>query len=52
MDDKETKQGGATDAAHQDAGDGSATGSVPAGSTVKELLERAENGPAEDGGTG
>ena len=36
MDNKETKQG-------------SATGSVPAGSNVKQVLERAENGNADGG---
>ena len=47
-----TGQGAPTDEAHQDAGDGSLTGSVPAGLTVSELQEQAEEGKRDDGGTG
>lgn len=47
----QTKSGAATDAAHQDAGDGSATGSVPAGLTVDELKNQADE-KRDDGGTG
>jgi len=47
-----TGQGAPTDEAHQDAGDGSLTGSTPAGLTVDELLEQANSGKPMDGGTG
>ncbi len=47
-----TDQGAPTDKAHQDAGDGSLTGSTPAGLTVKELLEQADSDKPTDGGTG
>lgn len=47
-----TGQGAPTDQAHQDAGDGSLTGSTPAGLTVDELLEQADSGKPDDGGTG
>jgi hypothetical protein len=47
-----TDQGAPTDEAHQDAGDGSLTGSTPAGLTVDELLEQANSGKSDDGGTG
>lgn len=47
-----TDGGAPTDAAHQDAGDGTLTGSVPAGLSVDELLEEAEGGKTDDGGTG
>ena len=47
-----TGQGAPTDKAHQDAGDGSLTGSTPAGLTVDELLEQANSDKASDGGTG
>ena len=50
--DTHTDQGAPTDQAHQDAGDGSLTGSTPAGLTVDELLEQASNGKSSDGGTG
>ena len=47
-----TEQGAPTDKAHQDAGDGSLTGSTPAGLTVDELLEQANSDKPVDGGTG
>ena len=47
----QTGSGAATDGAHQDAGDGSTTGSVPAGLTVDELLKQADE-KRDDGGTG
>lgn len=50
--DTHTGQGAPTDKAHQDAGDGSLTGSTPAGLTVDELLEQANSDKASDGGTG
>ena len=50
--DTHTDQGAPTDEAHQDAGDGSLTGSTPAGLTVDELLEQAHGGKADDGGIG
>lgn len=49
---RHTDQGAPTDEAHQDAGDGSLTGSMPAGLTVDELLEQADSGKPVDGGTG
>ena len=49
---RHTDQGAPTDAAHQDAGDGSLTGSTPAGLTVDELLEQANSNKSSDGGTG
>ncbi len=47
-----TGQGAPTDEAHQNAGDGSLTGSIPAGLTVDELMEQANNNKPSDGGTG
>ena len=47
-----TDQGAPTDQAHQDAGDGTLTGSMPAGLTADELLKRASSGKLDDGGTG
>lgn len=47
-----TDGGAPTDEAHQDAGDGTLTGSVPAGLSVDELLQQAANGKTDDGGTG
>lgn len=52
MSDKTTEQGAPTDEAHQDAGDGTLTGSVPAGLTVDELQKQAEQPKTDDGGTG
>ncbi len=51
-DETHTGHGAPTDEAHQDAGDGSLTGSTPAGLTVDELLEQANSGKPSDGGTG
>ena len=51
-DESHTDQGAPTDQAHQDAGDGALTGSVPAGLTGDELLEQANSGKLDDGGTG
>lgn len=50
--DKHTDRGAPTDGAHQDVGDGSLTGSTPAGLTVDELLDQANSGKSDDGGTG
>jgi len=47
-----TDSGAPTDQAHQDAGDGSLTGSIPAGLTVDELMEQANSNKPSDGGTG
>lgn len=47
-----TDGGAPTDEAHEKAGDGSSTGSVPAGLTISELEEVARNGNSNDGGTG
>lgn len=47
-----TAQGAPTDQAHQDAGDGSLTGSTPAGLTVRELEQQANSDKPDDGGTG
>ncbi len=47
-----TDKGAPTEAAHLDAGDGSLTGSTPAGLTVDELLKQARSGKTDDGGTG
>ena len=53
IDDKtHTDKGAPTDEAHLDAGDGSLTGSTPAGLTVDELLEQARSDKTDDGGTG
>lgn len=53
MSDKpETEQGAPTDQAHQDAGDGTLTGSVPAGLTADELKTLSEQPKTDDGGTG
>ena len=46
-----TGQGAPIDEAHQNAGDGSLTGSIPAGLTVDELMEQANNNKPSDGGT-
>jgi hypothetical protein len=48
---KHTDQGAPTDATHQDAGDGSLTGSVPAGLTPEQLRERAERPGRDDPGS-
>lgn len=51
-DETHTDQGAPTDDAHLDAGDGSLTGSVPAGLTADELQKQANSGKTVDGGTG
>lgn len=48
---RHTPGGAPTDAAHQDVGDGSLTGSVPAGLTVEELLERSRTSGRDDAGS-
>jgi hypothetical protein len=48
---RHTSQGAPTDAAHQDAGDGALTGSVPAGLTGKERAERSRDAGRDDPGT-
>ena len=50
--DRHTGHGAPTDGAHQDAGDGSLTGSTPAGLTVDELLDQASGEKSVDGATG
>lgn len=52
LDSAHTGQGAPTDEVHQDAGDGSLTGSIPAGLTVDELMEQANSNKPNDGGTG
>lgn len=47
-----TKGGAPTDKAHEDVGDGSTTGSVPAGLTLAEMDEIANEGTSNDGGVG
>jgi hypothetical protein len=49
---RHTPSGAPTDAAHQDAGDGTLTGSTPAGLTVDELKDRSRTARRDDGGTG
>lgn len=46
-----TKHGAPTDEAHQAAGDGTLTGSVPAGLTTDEMMERAEEVGRDDAGS-
>jgi hypothetical protein len=46
-----TPGGAPTDEAHQAVGDGTLTGSVPAGLTVDEMLDRAANNPPNDPGS-
>ncbi|HEX2943347.1 MAG TPA: hypothetical protein VHO91_20000, partial [Rhodopila sp.] len=48
---RHTAQGAPTDAAHQDAGDGALTASVPAGLTREQLAERARTSGRDDAGT-
>ena len=45
-----TEGGAPTDQAHQDAGDGTLTGSVPAGLSLKQLRESAVNDMTDDSG--
>ena len=46
-----TAGGAPTDQAHQDAGDGTLAGSVPAGLSLKELREAAKGDKTDDSGT-
>jgi hypothetical protein len=46
-----TAGGAPTDQAHQDAGDGTLTGSVPAGLGLEQLREAANNDKTDDSGT-
>ena len=50
--DAHTAGGAPTDQAHQDAGDGTLTGSVPAGLGLEQLREAANNDKTDDSGTG
>ena len=47
-----TKGGAPKDSAHQEAGDGALTGSVPAGLSREELRRVAESDKTDDSGTG
>jgi hypothetical protein len=47
-----TGQGAPTDRTHEDAGDGTLTGSTPAGLTADELRKQANSDKTDDGGTG
>lgn len=49
---KHTEGGAPTDKAHGEVGDGSTTGSVPAGLTLAEMDKLAKEGNSNDGGTG
>jgi len=49
--DSHTAEGAPTDQAHQDAGDGTLTGSVPAGLSLQQLREAADNDKTDDSGT-
>ena len=46
-----TAGGARTDEGHQDAGDGTLAGSVPAGLSLKELREAAKGDKTDDSGT-
>jgi len=50
-DEAHTKGGAPTDQAHEDAGDGTLSGSVPAGLSSRELRELAESDKTDDTGT-
>ncbi|TPG59090.1 hypothetical protein EAH89_06975 [Roseomonas nepalensis] len=47
-----TEGGAPTDEAHEEAGDGTLSGSVPAGLSSRELRDLAKGGKTDDGGTG
>jgi hypothetical protein len=51
-DDTHTAEGAPTDQAHQNAGDGTLTGSVPAGLSSRELHKVAISDKTDDSGTG
>ena len=46
-----TAGGAPTDQAHRDAGDGTLTGSVPAGLSLEQLREAAKGDKTDDSGT-
>ena len=46
-----TEGGAPTDQAHRDAGDGTLTGSVPAGLSLEQLHEAANSDKMDDSGT-
>ena len=50
-DGRHTEEGAPTDVAHEDAGDGSLSGSTPAGLTRDQLLERARDQDRDDPGS-
>ena len=50
-DETHTEGGAPTDQAHEDAGDGTLSGSVPAGLSSRELHELAESDKTDDTGT-
>ena len=50
-DDAHTAGGAPTDRAHQDAGDGTLTGSGPAGVSLKQLREAANHDKTDDSAT-
>ncbi|MFT8245933.1 hypothetical protein [Roseomonas sp. BN140053] len=50
-DNSHTDSGAPTDRAHQDDGDGTLTGAVPAGLSLKQLREAAESDKTDDAGT-
>ena len=50
-DDAHAEGGAPTDRAHQDAGDGTLTGSVPAGLSLEQLREVANTDKTDDSGT-
>ncbi|MFN3944137.1 MAG: hypothetical protein ACK4K7_04320 [Allosphingosinicella sp.] len=47
-----TESGAPTDKAHRAAGDGALTGSIPAGLSIRELREIAEDDRSVETGTG
>lgn len=50
--DTHTDSGAPTDKAHLEAGDGTLTGSIPAGLTPEELMEIANDDQSVESGTG
>lgn len=48
----QTASGAPTDKAHQEAGDGTLTGSIPAGLSLEELSKIAEDDQSVESGTG
>lgn len=47
-----TGSGAPTDKAHEEVGDGSSTGSIPAGLTISEMEELSKKGGGNEGGAG